>query len=190
MVEGTEHLASLRGPALVCPNHTSHLDAPVVRFALPRDLRDRTAIAAAADYFFAGGLLGPIVALGTGAFPFGRVRQVRAALDRVAELLADGWLVIVFPEGTRSPTGELQPFLSGIGLLAVECAVPMVPVHIEGAHRILPKGTTLPRRRGRVRVRFGPPLEVDPKDTFEAATARIEAAVRGLAAAGSSTSGQ
>ena len=118
-------------------------------------MRDRTAIAAAADYFFAGGLLGPVVALATGAFPFGRTEHVRASLERVGSYLDAGWNVIVFPEGTRSTTGRLGPLKSGIGLLATQLEVAVVPVGIRGADRILPKGATLPRRRGRVLVRIG-----------------------------------
>ena len=177
---GLEHVAALGGGALLCANHTSHLDAALVRHALPRSVRDRTAIAAAADYFFAGGPVGPLVALATGAFPFGRVEGVRAALDRVAELLDAGWLVIVFPEGTRSPSGLLQPFRPGIGLLAVESGVPVVPVHIRGAHSILPKGSAVPRRRGRASLAFGEALRFSASTSFGAATAQVEAAVRAL----------
>ncbi len=179
-VEGLEHLAGLDGPFLLCPNHASHLDAPTLRYVLPADVRERTAIAAAADYFFAGGLLGPAVALATGAFPFGRTEHVRASLERVGSYLDAGWNVIVFPEGTRSTTGRLGPLKSGIGLLATQLDVPVVPVGIRGADRILPKGARLPRRRDRVRVRIGPPLTFEPGCTVPEATARIEAAIRSL----------
>ncbi len=179
-VDGLEHLLGIDGPVLLCPNHTSHLDAPSVRYVLPPRERDRTAIAAAADYFFAGGLLGPVVALATGAFPFGRTEHVRASLERVGSYLDAGWNVLVFPEGTRSTTGELGPLKSGIGLLATQLDVPVVPVGIQGAYRILPKGDHLPRRRGRVLVRFGAPLNFEPGCTVPEATARIEAAMRQL----------
>ena len=179
-VSGLEYLTGLDGPVLLCPNHTSHLDAPAVRYVLPAAQRERTAIAAAADYFFAGGLLGPIVALATAAFPFGRSDHVRASLERVGSYLDDGWNVMVFPEGTRSTTGRLGPVKSGIGLLATQLGVPVVPIGIRGADRILPKGTTLPRRRGRVQVRFGAPITFEPGSTVPEATARIEAAIRDL----------
>ncbi len=179
-VEGLEHLAGLDGPFLLCPNHASHLDAPTLRYVLPADVRERTAIAAAADYFFAGGLLGPAVALATGAFPFGRTEHVRASLERVGSYLDAGWNVIVFPEGTRSTTGRLGPMKSGIGLLATQLGARVVPVGLRGADRILPKGARLPRWRGRVGVRIGPPLTFEPGCPVPEATARIEAAIRGL----------
>lgn len=178
--DGLENLHQLPGPVLICPNHASHLDAPSVRYVLTGRMRDRTAIAAAADYFFGGRLLGPVVALATGAFPFGRTEHVRASLGYVSSFLDANWNVILFPEGTRSPTGRLGPFKSGIGLLATQLGVPVVPVGIRGAHDILPKGAKLPRRRGRVRLSFGPALTFEPGCTAQEATARIEAAVCAL----------
>jgi long-chain acyl-CoA synthetase len=178
---GLDNLRKADGPVLICPNHTSHLDAPVVRHALPVDVRRRTAIAAAADYFFEGGPLGPAVALATGAFPFGRTENVRASLERVAEFVDEGWNVMIFPEGTRSATGELGVVRQGIGLLATNLQVPIVPVHIRGTHAILPKGRLAPRRGDPVVVRFGEPLLVPATLTAPEATARVEAALRQLA---------
>lgn len=183
--EGLEHLDGLAPPYLICPNHASHLDAPSVRHVLPARVRDRTAIAAAADYFFSGSPLGPIVALGTGAFPFGRTEHVRASLERLAGLVDKGWNVIVFPEGTRSRDGSLGEMREGIGLLATSLGVPIVPVHVAGAHAILPKGRALPRRRAgaRVRVRFGAPLAFEPGLSIHEATRRVGEAIRALAEA-------
>ena len=117
-VEGQEHLLGLSEPVIVCPNHTSHLDAAVTRAAMPPRMRDRCAIAAAADFWFDGGLAGPAVALVLGAFPFGRSSDVRASLEHVATLVNKGHSVIVFPEGTRASDGQLGPLRQGIGLLA------------------------------------------------------------------------
>jgi long-chain acyl-CoA synthetase len=181
-VEGLEHLAGLAGPMLICPNHTSHLDAPSVRAALPAHLRDRCAIAAAADVWFDGHPVGPLVALLQGALPFGRTTDVRASLERVADLVNDGWTVIIFPEGTRSRDGRLGPMRQGIGLLATDLGVPVVPVHIAGAWEILPPGARLPRRRrgARVRVRFGAPLHVERAIGITAATELVGRALRSL----------
>ena len=151
------------GRSSICPNHSSHLDAPCVRRALPTDRRSRTAVAAAADYFFTRPVLGPAVALLLGAFPFGRTTDVRASMERVGDLLSEGWSVMLFPEGTRSPDGRLGPMREGIGLLATASGVPVLPTWIGGTYDILPKGRGLPRRRrGRhVVVRFGAPLRFD-----------------------------
>jgi long-chain acyl-CoA synthetase len=194
-VVGLDHLAGLEGPILVCPNHASHLDVPCVRFALPRERRDRTAVAAAADYFFTNRILGPSVALAMGAFPFGRTSDVRASLERVADLLADDWSVILFPEGTRSPDGRLGPMRDGIGLLATAAAVPVVPVHLDGTHRILPKGRSVPRRRhgDHVTIRFGEPLRFPPDAPAHAVATAIGDAIAALgreAVRGASTAGR
>jgi len=65
--------------------------------------------------------------------------------------------LILYPEGTRSSSGEMQAFKKGAGLFAVALGVPVVPAYIEGAHKILAKGKNLPRL-GAVTVRFGEPV--------------------------------
>jgi long-chain acyl-CoA synthetase len=181
-VEGVEQLASLTEPALICPNHTSHLDAPVVRAALPAQIRDQSAVAAASDYWFGGRVLGPAVELTLGAIPFGRTSDVRASLERVAELVNRGHSVIVFPEGARSADGRLNPLRQGIGLLATQLRVPIVPMYIDGTHEILPKGARLPthRERQRVVVRVGSPLRFGPEMTVSEATDHVSQAIEAL----------
>jgi 1-acyl-sn-glycerol-3-phosphate acyltransferase len=139
-------------------------------------------IAAAADYWFGGRSVGPAVALALGAIPFGRTSDVRASLEHVAELVNRGHTVIVFPEGTRSSDGRLQRLRQGIGLLATQLRVPIVPVGIEGTHEILPKGATCPthRRRRNVVVRFGTPLRFDAQATVPEATERVARSLRAL----------
>jgi long-chain acyl-CoA synthetase len=180
-VEGEKHLTGLEPPLLLASNHASHLDTPLLAHALPPALRRRLAVAAAADYFYARPGLGPVVSLLGGAFPFARRGGGRAGLAYCAELVASGWAVLVYPEGTRSPDGHLQPFRPGIGYLAATLGVPVLPVYLDGAAARLPKGACWPRR-GPATVRFGTPL-VFPPDTRPAeAAARIEAAVAVLAA--------
>ena len=182
-VEGLDHLRGLDGPVLICPNHASHLDTPTVRYALPAHLRDRCAIAAAADFWFQGNPAGSVVALLLGALPFARTSDVRASLDHVGDLVNDGWSVMIFPEGTRSRDGRMGPMRNGIGLLATSLHVPVLPVHIEGTWQILPPGQTLPslRRRKGVRIRFGQPLLIDPSMGIQAATEAIGSAIAALA---------
>ncbi|MEA2025348.1 MAG: AMP-binding protein, partial [Chloroflexota bacterium] len=178
-VEGSEHVEALTGPVLICPNHTSHLDAPVVRAALPPYLRDRSAIATAADVWFDGSPWGPATELVLGAIPFGRTSDIRASLERVADLVNAGFSVIVFPEGARSADGGMAPLREGIGLLATSLRVPVVPAWIEGAHEILPKGSWLPRHRGTssVRVRFGAPIVLGDGVSIKEATAEVGRAI-------------
>jgi long-chain acyl-CoA synthetase len=187
-VEGLEHLEALQGPVLICPNHTSHLDAPVVRAALPGRLRDRSAIAAAADVWFDGSPLGPLTQLALGAIPFGRSSDVRASLERVGSLVNDGFSVIIFPEGTRSADGRLGAMREGIGLLATSLRIPVVPAYIDGAREILPKEARLPRRRAgsTITVRFGRPIELDPAAGIHEATARVGREIAELGRGGDS----
>ena len=177
-VAGREHLAGLEPPFLVCPNHTSHLDVSTLRLALGPRLRRRLAAAAADDYFFARHRFRSFIAawLGGVAFRRGVSPESIAGVER---LLAAGWGVILFPEGTRSRSGELAPFKPGIGLLATRTGVPVVPVRIDGLHGVLPPGSMRPHR-GQVEVRFGAPLRALAGEDPRAFAARLEAAVRSL----------
>jgi 1-acyl-sn-glycerol-3-phosphate acyltransferase len=156
-VTGQEALDGLRTPVVFVSNHASHLDAPLLLCALPRPVRDRTAVAAAADYFFGGWWRG----LGT-AFLFAAVpieRRGGVSSSGPAELLADGWNLVIFPEGTRSRDGQLARFRFGAAHLAITCGVPVVPVGIRGSFTAMPRGHrwTIPGRP-QVSVRIGRPL--------------------------------
>ncbi|MFM7423427.1 MAG: lysophospholipid acyltransferase family protein, partial [Elainella sp.] len=74
--------------------------------------------------------------------------------------------ILIFPEGTRSQTGELQEFQPGLGLLALQLQVPIVPVYLEGTYQALPKGQLLPQRHP-IQVSFGQPLEVKSNPTAD-----------------------
>lgn len=178
-VSGLDTLAGLAPPVLFVANHTSHLDSPVLIRALPHAWRSHLAVAAAADYFFTKQMLGRGVALALNAFPFSREGNIRPTIEHCAWLLDHGWSILVFPEGTRSPNGEMGSFKAGAGLLAVELAVPVVPVRLSGLHGLLPKGHRLPHR-GQVTVRFGPALRCARGTPYVEAAAAIEAAVRAL----------
>ena len=178
-VEGADQLAGLEPPAIYAPNHASHLDAPAVLAAMTERVRRRSSVAAAADYFFENRWLGGLVALLLNAFPFSRTGAVRSTLEHCGELLDDGWSIVVFPEGTRSATGEIGSFRPGMGLMAVELGVPVVPVRVRGTFGALPKGRGMPRRSP-LRVTFGRPLRFPPGFGHDAAAKAIEAAVRAL----------
>jgi 1-acyl-sn-glycerol-3-phosphate acyltransferase len=178
-VVGREHLAGLSGPFLICPNHTSHLDVSTLRLALGPRRRRRLAAAAAEDYFFAGNRSMAFLAAWLGGFAFRRHGANPQSVAEIERLLAVGWSVLIFPEGTRSRTGEMAPFKPGIGLIATRTGRPVVPVRIDGLHAVLPPGRRLPRPR-RVEVRFGEPLRAVAGEEPRSFTARLEAAVRGL----------
>jgi long-chain acyl-CoA synthetase len=165
-VVGREHLESLSGPAIFIANHASHLDTPTVLRALPHPIRRRVAIAAAADYFYRDRRLGLAVSLAFNTFPLVRRGSAHASLAYCRELLEGGWSILIFPEGTRSTTGELQPFKNGVGLLATRLRAPVIPIGITGLDRVMPKGRRCPRP-GPVSVRIGAPValpsDLDPR---------------------------
>jgi long-chain acyl-CoA synthetase len=136
-------------------------------------------VAAAADYFFAAEPLATGSALVLGAFPFHRQGAVSASLAHCGDLVDAGYSILIFPEGTRSPDGRLQPFKAGTGLLARELGVPVLPVRLEGLHAILPKGQCWPGV-GPVTVWVGEPIQVDPLLSNAEAAGALEAAVKQL----------
>jgi len=95
-----------------------------------------------------------------GNIPVDRARSRAAikSLDEAAQRIRAGASVIIFPEGTRSPDGRLQPFKGGAMVLAIKAGVEVVPLAISGTHAILPKGKLL-ARPGKVVIRVGQPID-------------------------------
>lgn len=154
---GLEHLPE-EAPYLLAANHTSHLDAPAVYIAL-RDRVEDMSVAAARDYFFTSSARRWAFRRLMNAIPFDRHEHIQESLQRAARALAADRPLLVFPEGTRSLSGRVQPFKAGAGLLALELGVPIVPVHISGTYRALPKSSQRLRRHP-ITVCLGPPMEV------------------------------
>jgi 1-acyl-sn-glycerol-3-phosphate acyltransferase len=180
-VEGREWVTELERPVIFAANHSSHADTSLILHALSDRARDRTVVAAAADYWFKRPLLGNIVSLFLNTFPFSRTGGAQAQLNASSRLLKSGWNLVLFPEGSRSPDGRIQEFKPGVGHLANETGTPVVPMHIRGAHQIMPRGQKLPLP-GPARVRIGKPMAPQPKEGSREFTARVEKAVRALAA--------
>jgi len=178
-VAGAEVLDAVRGPCVLVANHSSHLDSAVLLTALPAEWRRRTAVAAAADYFFDAWWRAAGTALVFGTVPI--ERRGGAPSRTPGELLAAGWNVVVFPEGTRSVDGRLGRFRSGAAVLALTAGVPLLPVAIRGSYAAMPRGRSWPRPgRPPVRLRFGPPLHPVPGEDAPALTARLRAEVARL----------
>ena len=177
-VVGAEHLAELDGAALICPTHASHFDFSALRLALGPRHRRRLAASAAADYFTVSRTRW-FFAAWLGSFAFKRTGASAASIATAEGLLGAGWHVLVFPEGTRSTSGEIGRFHPGIGLLAADTGRQVLPVRIVGIAAVLPKGSRRPHRAP-VEVRFGTPLRALPGEDPRTFTARLEAAVRAL----------
>jgi 1-acyl-sn-glycerol-3-phosphate acyltransferase len=158
VVEGTAYLDALRGPAVFVANHSSHLDTPLILGSLPQRFANRVAVGAAADYFFDVRWRAITTALLFNAFPVERYRS-RRLRSLAAELVDDGWSLLLYPEGTRSEDGWMNPFRVGAAHLCVAKALPVVPIAISGSYAAMPRGRGWPQPgRPRIAVRYGRPL--------------------------------
>lgn len=178
-VVGAEQLTRLQSPALFVANHCSHVDTLSISRALFPYLKGRLAVAAAADYFYRNKIFGALASLLLNTFPLPRQGAVRASLEHCADLVENGWSILIYPEGTRSRTGELLPFKKGAGLLASELKIPVVPIGILGSHKILPKGKTIPKP-GPILITIGPPIKVSQNMSPEAALFMFRNAIKDL----------
>lgn len=178
-VRGLAHLPA-NEPFLLCANHTSHADTFALACATGRHSR-RLVFLAARDYFsrfhVRSWLLRRLLCL----IPFERGAGMAAAKHNLALLAAcrDAHRIIVlYPEGTRSPDGIMREFKSGVAMFADKLSLRVVPCHIDGAHAIVPKGKNFPRPHP-LRVTFGAPLALppapDPHETGAARSARYQA---------------
>lgn len=165
------------GPYIIAANHSSHLDLGAVLSAVAqargRDAAERLHVLGARDYFFDKRLKTWFFSRFFNVVP---IRREQTGLDglRVAKsILAAGEPLLIFPEATRSRTGEMQAFKPGLGLLAFETNTPVVPAHIDGTFAALPAGAMVPKS-GRVRVRFGAPMPMDAYRMNGAALAKDE----------------
>ncbi|CAI7838011.1 unnamed protein product [Closterium sp. NIES-54] len=161
---GTENLPLDRGMFFMACNHSSHLDCGATFVGAWTGGATRVYALGARDYFFSNPLLAWFVTTCMHVIPINRRKFSQQELDTLLQLKATSGphcptAVLIFPEGTRSITGSLQPFKSGVGLLAEQLDVPVVPVCVKGTFEALPKGRTIPLRR-RVTVEFGRPLDV------------------------------
>ncbi|MEX2620474.1 MAG: lysophospholipid acyltransferase family protein [Egibacteraceae bacterium] len=172
-VEGLDRLEEMRGPVVFVANHASHLDAPLVLCSLPLRWRERTAVGAAADYFFDARWRAAATAIAFNAFPVER-RGGKQAGSTARDLLGDGWNLLLFPEGSRSPDGWMRTLRHGAARLCVDQGVPAVPVALRGSHAAMPRGRSWPvPGRPRVAVRFGVPVHPRADERPRDLTARI-----------------
>jgi long-chain acyl-CoA synthetase len=192
-IEGRENLAGVQGPVLVVSNHVSDVDLGFVLAALPARLRHRLATATAGEAleslrtppptrkFLARGydrlkwVLG--VAL-LNLFPLPREAGFRQSFTYAGECVDRGYSLLVFPEGRHTADGKISPFRAGIGLLANNLSLPVVPLRIDGLHELKQAGKKF-AGPGRIRVKVGAPVrfarDTDPEQIARELQGKVEA---------------
>jgi 1-acyl-sn-glycerol-3-phosphate acyltransferase len=173
-VEGIENIPP--GACIFAANHVSNLDGVILLPAIPR----RISLFAKRELFRL-----PVLGLGmrlAGFVAVDRVgRQAAAGIATAVDTLKQGLSVFIFPEGTRSSDGRLQPFKKGAFAMAIEAGVPVVPVSIAGTYRLLRRGEWIVRP-GEVALRFGPAVDASAYTINQ--RAELLARVESLVAAG------
>jgi long-chain acyl-CoA synthetase len=184
-VRGAEHLGKLNGPVVFVANHLSYFDQPSLMFALPREIRYRTATAAWEEFFFGDyhGLdliwrrlsyqLGTLL---LNLFPLPQKRGFSGALKFMGKLTDNGINTLIFPEGEHSRDGKMHEFQLGLGVIVKELGIPVVPVRIEGTRLVLAPDSSTPKR-GKVTVTFGEPLHFrfeEPAEIVKIAQQAVE----------------
>jgi 1-acyl-sn-glycerol-3-phosphate acyltransferase len=163
---------------VIVANHCSHIDTLCLLAALPLRKLHRAFPAAASDYFFQSAPRLWAAAILVNALPFARQARVRQSLSLCRELLANpGTILIIFPEGTRSTTGEVGEFKSGIGALVAGRDVAVAPCFIAGSFQAWPKGKRFPRPR-KVRLIVGTPRNYCDRGTDKIDICAIAAELR------------
>jgi len=161
-VEGTENFPDK--PFIIAPNHTSYLDGFVLAAALPDEVAKDTYFLGEENYF-----RNPVTALFA---KFAHVitvninRRLRESLQKTASVLKSGKVVVIFPEGARTRTGELMEFKKGTAILSRELRVPIVPVALIGTYESMPIGSWFPKPV-KIKVRIGKPIYPDDRDYGE-----------------------
>jgi len=157
------------GVLLVC-NHQSFMDPVLATMALPREGNYM-----ARDTLFSYPFFGRLIRY-LNAFPVRRQSADIGAIKESLRRLKQGRVLLLFPEGTRTPDGQIKPMLPGLGAIAKKARVPIVPTLIDGVFQVWPKGQSLPNR-GDVIVKYGQP--VLPDEYADLSPEELMAMVRG-----------
>jgi long-chain acyl-CoA synthetase len=191
-VEGVGHLRDLQGPVIFAANHQSHMDTPVAMIAMPARWRYSVAPAMAKEFFeahffperftrkqwFTNSLNYYLSSQFFNAFPLPqREAGTRQAMRYMGEVLADGYSILIYPEGKRN-SDEIARFRPGIGMMASKLGVPVVPIRIDGLEKVLHPKMKWPKK-GPVRVAFGAPMRLSGDD-YQALADQVHRAVKNL----------
>ncbi len=172
------------GPAIVAINHQSWIDPPFISSTIGIERRRVTSFFVAANY-----LSNPFVRLvheQSASIPVERGSGNLEVVRLAKEVLDDGRMLGIFPEGTRSEDGKIGDGKQGLGLIALQTGVPVIPTAITGAYDAWPKGQKLPKTGGKIVLRFGEPMTFDvvedpTKEQALAATKKVMDRIREMA---------
>ncbi|HWB20871.1 MAG TPA: lysophospholipid acyltransferase family protein [Phycisphaerales bacterium] len=186
-VAGLHNLSGFEPPYIFASNHCSHADTAAILGVLPKGMRNHTCVAAALDVFghsgdrkrLSKGILQFLVGASFRAFAFDRQGPPLRSVRTCVQLIRNGWNLLLYPEGTRSRTGAMNPFKGGVGVLARFTKRPVVPIYVNGGINILPYGAFMPRP-GHMSVTVGKPLVFEKSDTPASFTTRLQESVCAL----------
>lgn len=150
------------GGVVLAPNHCSSLDvllAPMAYMTRWPMTPFEYVMAPAKERFFSIPVVGTIIR-SWGAFPIQQSGRDMASMKKIIETMKEEKMLL-FPEGTRSPDGRLQPGMRTAGWLILQTRSMVIPVALFGTEKVWPRGSALPRLFGRVKVVFGKPLNLD-----------------------------
>ncbi len=193
-IEGREHLRGVRGPLLIVSNHIDDVDPGFILTALPARFRHRLAIATGGEalealrtpplernfflrlydrlqWFLGVSLLN--------LFPLPRAAGFRRSFVYAGEAVDRGYSVLVFPEGRHTTDGKILPFRAGIGLLAQNLGVPVLPIRINGLFEVKQAGRKF-AAPWRICVRIGEPIRFEPETNPEKIAAELQRAIENL----------
>ncbi|WP_394263363.1 lysophospholipid acyltransferase family protein [Trueperella sp.] len=182
-VVGEENVDGLTGAYIVVGNHSSHLDAPMVFSLLPNHMTERLATGAAADYWFRRPAISKVTSLFFNTYPIERKGKSNGpnagkASGMTGRLLRDGIPILIFPEGTRSRTGEIAEFKPGAAALSQKFNVPIVPLGLDGGREAMPVGAMLPKAgQPPVTIYIGEPMMSLPDETAEEYILRVRSRI-------------
>jgi long-chain acyl-CoA synthetase len=157
-ITGAANIPS-HAPFLVAANHSSHLDAGLVKVALGEEGK-KLASLAARDYFFDNPWKRAWFGNFTNLVPIERRGSLKESLQMAVRTLEYGYHLLIFPEGTRSPDGHLQEFKPAIAYLSLAANADILPVYLQGTFEAMPKGSFAPdpRKNRKLKVHIGPAL--------------------------------
>ena len=158
---------------IAATNHTSHLDTGLIKYALGEYGRDMVALAAA-DYFFDNRYKRAYMNNFTNIVPIERSGSLRQSLRHARSFLERGYTALIFPEGTRSMTGQMAEFKSGFAYLALNTRTGILPAYLWGTYEAFPKGSTFLKGR-EVGARIGRFLSPDELEALTKGMPRAEA---------------